>query len=263
MARTIALLTDFGVDDIYAGVVKGVINAVDSAINVMDISHSVRPHAVAHGAFLLYAAFEYFAPGTVFCVVVDPGVGSTRDAVAVKTGNYCFVGPDNGVLWPAARKDGIKQIVTLTNKDFFLEAVSATFHGRDIFAPVSAHIARGVPLSEMGMTKENLLSCALFDHEVSEKSACLKILHIDRFGNLVTNMRFDDIRFLQEGAYRIRINSRSAAGIFTTYAAAPENALFIIKGSSGFMEISVKNRSAADFLGAAVESGVSVTYEHA
>ncbi|PJF20688.1 MAG: hypothetical protein CUN56_14900, partial [Phototrophicales bacterium] len=144
MTKVVALLTDFGLEDIYVGVMKGVIASIAPDVQIVDITHSIRPQNVREGAFALMNSYHYFPPGTTFCVVVDPGVGSKRLPIAVKTADYQFIAPDNGVLsYTLSRIGADYEIVTLENPAYQRDHVSHTFHGRDIFSPAAAYIARG------------------------------------------------------------------------------------------------------------------------
>ncbi|MFX1449844.1 MAG: S-adenosyl-l-methionine hydroxide adenosyltransferase family protein, partial [Promethearchaeota archaeon] len=148
--RIITLLTDFGLEDPYVATMKGVILSICPTADIVDISHQIRKFNIREAAFKLAFIAQYFTPSTIHMVVIDPGVGSSRKSLVITTDNYIFIGPDNGVLYPAAEKDGIKNIIEIKNKDLFLKPVSNTFHGRDIFAPVAAHVANQFPLEKIG-----------------------------------------------------------------------------------------------------------------
>ena len=156
-AKIIALLTDFGQGE-YVGEVKGVIKAIAPASEIIDLSHGVQPYNPRHGAFLLLSSYSFFPKGTVFVCVVDPGVGTSRKPIAIKTKNHFFVGPDNGLLWPAAEHDGVMEARELSNKKYRLARVSNTFHGRDVFSPAGAHLANGINFQLFGkrITPEKL-----------------------------------------------------------------------------------------------------------
>ena len=197
MGRVVALLTDFGVESVYVGIMKGVILGIAPEAVVVDVSHGVGKFDVDEGAFLLYVSYRYFPRGTVFVGVVDPGVGSARRGIAIESRNYFFVGPDNGLLLPAAEEDGIVKVVSLENPEFFLKPISATFHGRDIFAPVAAWIARGVSLEVLGSTIDvrTLARPSLrigYRRRVGDFLE-LEVVHIDSFGNVVLGSRFEDV----------------------------------------------------------------------
>ena len=184
----IALLTDFGLKDSYVGVMKGVIATVNPRVTVIDLDHDVASHRIEEAAFLLATSYSYFPQNTVFCVVVDPGVGSSRKAIAIQTKNYYFVGPDNGVLWQAAERDGITKIVTLENKKYFRKPVSSTFHGRDIFAPIAAALTKGYRPAGFGREIKDFINPDFINPQVERGTIFGEILHIDSFGNLITNI---------------------------------------------------------------------------
>ena len=246
----VVLLTDFGLKDTYAGILKGVIASISPGTNVIDLSHEVLPQDILQGSFLLAASFSYFPRGSVFCVVVDPGVGSGRKGICIETKDYYFVGPDNGVLWKAASRNGISRIIHLTNPGYFLDSISCTFHGRDIFAPVAAHIAKGMDdLSLFGKLIKNCIEFEFPGIKENRDSLELCIIHIDRFGNLVLNLEYNDfVLFIQDKKFCLTIRDRKINKIFTNYAQAREKELFLIVSSSSYMEISLKNSSAAHAL---------------
>ncbi len=191
----IALLTDFG--DFYPGVMKGVIRKITES-EVIDITHIITPQNVLEGAFLLYHSYRYFPEGTVFVAVVDPGVGGDRRAVAVRTTNYWFVGPDNGLIYPAASDDGIKEIYLIKNSISEISgSISTTFHGRDIFAPAAALIKEGkIHERYFEKTESGLEALELFEFEVGGDEIRCLVPYIDRFGNAVTNIKKDVLKEL-------------------------------------------------------------------
>jgi S-adenosylmethionine hydrolase len=243
----VVLLTDFGEQDAYAGILKGVIATINPDARIIDLSHSIEPQNIRQAAFVLFCAYHYFPEHTVFCVVIDPGVGSDRKAISITTRSYTFVGPDNGVLWEAARADGIQQIISLDNKAYFLEQVSHTFHGRDIFAPVCAHITRG--MQDSGLLGPRLKTCTRYEFEqlpASGRVLKLSVLHIDRFGNIALNLsreRFE--KMTRSNGFAVTAGKKVITRYYPVYDAAPEGELFLIGGSHPFMEISLKNGSAA------------------
>ena len=243
----IVLLTDFGLKDAYAGILKGVVASISPQTNIMDLSHEVSPQDILQGSFLLVTSFSYFPKGSVFCVVVDPGVGSDRKAICIKTEDYYFVGPDNGVLWEAAKRNRIQGMIHLTNAGYFLNPVSGTFHGRDIFAPVAAHISKG--LNDIALLGKPLESCVKYEFPrigESRDSLELCVIHIDRFGNLILNIEHEPFnRFVQGREFSLAINGERISRVFSNYAQAGDRELFLIASSSSHMEISLKNSSAA------------------
>ncbi len=185
----ITLTTDFGLDDIYVGIMKGVILSINPACTIVDITHAVTPRDIAAGAFALESSCPYFPAGAIHMAIVDPGVGSGRRALVVETERSLFVGPDNGIFSFALSAPGLKAVYALTSTDYFLPDMSATFHGRDIFAPVAAHLSKGVQPEHMGRRIDDpvILPQAV---PVMRGAGILEgcIVHIDRFGNLITNI---------------------------------------------------------------------------
>ena len=242
----IVLLTDFGVTDAFVGVLKGVIARINQDYPVIDLSHGVAPQSIQQGAFVLATAYRYFPENSIFCVVVDPGVGSDRKKICIRTKNYIFVGPDNGVLWEAACQDGIVQIIQLDNDAYFLKPVSATFHGRDVFAPVCAHISSGLAdLSVLGPVVKHCQKYTFPEVSLKGKTHCLSILNVDRFGNITLNLkqaRFDSI--VKNRSFVLTIQGHEIIKFYATYAAAKEDELFLIGASNSYVEICMKNASA-------------------
>src|SRR3954464_4911709 len=189
MARpVIALLTDFGTRDHYAGTMKGVMLGICPDATLVDISHEVAAHDVLGGALELSAACRYFPPGTTFLVVVDPGVGSTRRGVAADTGEYRFVAPDNGVLTAVLDAHPAKRVVELTERKYARPTVSRTFEGRDRFAPAAAWLAKGIDLAALGRSAGSIHRLEIAQPAIRDDGIDGEVLRVDRFGNLVTNI---------------------------------------------------------------------------
>jgi S-adenosylmethionine hydrolase len=186
----LALLTDFGHGDGYVGIMKGVMLGIAPDAQLVDITHDVAPQNVASAAWILASSYHYFPRGTVFTCVVDPGVGSTRQPIALHAGHWFFVGPDNGLFSYALAEQPVHEAVLLSQAAYHLPQVSATFHGRDIFAPVSAHIAQGVALKELGpaLDPASLQRLAISPAQREGDRIVAQVLHIDHFGNLITTI---------------------------------------------------------------------------
>lgn len=241
----IALLTDFGTKDYYVGAIKGVILSINENANIIDISHEIEPQNVLSASFVLESCYKNFPLKTIFVAVVDPGVGSERKAVLVETENYSFIAPDNGLLSFVYENEKNFRVFELTNLEFIAENISHTFHGRDIFAPVAAHLSNGVEPASFGAEIKEVVKF----NEVSadrENAASFEanIVHIDRFGNLVTNLRKEN---LPEN-FAVEIDGKVIDKVCRFYAEAEENELIMIFGSSGRLEISAVNGSAAEIL---------------
>ncbi|UCC94654.1 MAG: SAM-dependent chlorinase/fluorinase [Candidatus Omnitrophota bacterium] len=257
--KVVALLTDFGLQDNYVGVMKGVILKINPAVQIIDISHSVASHNITEAAFLLASSFSYFPQETVFLVVVDPGVGSIRQPVAIQTKNYYFVGPDNGSLSLAARKDGIKKVTVLKNKKYFLKNISSTFHGRDIFAPCAAHISKGISLSSLGTSTQKIKNLHLPSPVVKEGKLIGTILYKDKFGNLLTNITKSQFHtFLGKGNFSAVLKAKKIRKICSFYSQAKKDEPFFIEASTPFLEISLKNGSASEYF--TVKKGQKPTF---
>jgi S-adenosylmethionine hydrolase len=188
-SRIITLLTDFGLKDPFAGIMKGVIYRINPDAVLVDITHDVRPHDILEAALVLWSAYRYFPRGTIHLVVVDPGVGSRRRPVLAETADYCFVAPDNGVLSKVYSDPDFKRVVEITLTEFFLEEVSRTFHGRDIFAPVASWLSKGKEVSAFGREIDDFVKIAIPEPEILDSHRIKgEIIYVDRFGNLVSNI---------------------------------------------------------------------------
>jgi S-adenosylmethionine hydrolase len=273
----IAILTDFGARDAYVGVMKGVMLGIAPAAQLVDLTHEIAPQQVREGAWLLANAIRYFPPGTIFLVVVDPGVGSERRAVAAAAGGYRFVGPDNGLLWPALSAFSAWRAVTLANPAYRLESVSSTFHGRDVFAPAAAHLAQGVPLEALGPAVDDLARLPAPRLEVAEQTMRGEVMRVDHFGNVETSigpLRWRDDatlewaapapRTLEAGRARVRLPASAVQplpGVRRTYSAVGEGQLLALIGSAGFLEVGCNGGSAAERTGARPGDPIELTWE--
>ena len=249
----ITLLTDFGTQDYFVGAVKGVIATHNPQAHVIDITHDIPPHDIDAAAFTLLACYQTFPKGTVHLAVVDPGVGSSRRAIIVSAGTYLFVGPDNGIFSYIYETVSAFKVYQITNEYYFRLPVSSTFHGRDIFAPVAAALSDGVRPSSFGCeindpTRLRPLTISDNGGELVEG----RVIHIDRFGNCITNLTRQNLRPGDEKTSSLLINDQRIT-TFQDHFSVKEGRkkqLFAIWGSAGFLEIAAKNRSAAKILGA-------------
>jgi S-adenosylmethionine hydrolase len=254
--RIITLLTDFGTHDTFVGVMKGVILGIAPAVRIVDLTHAVPAQDVHAAAYHLATAVPYFPEATIHVAVVDPGVGSERHALAVETPRAVFVAPDNGVLSRALDLAPPRRIVRIENTEFMLPRVSTTFHGRDIFAPAAAHLAAGVPLSELGPEIADLVLLSPDAPRVAKDRRIRgRVQHIDRFGNLVTNI---PAGVLPPGPCRITAGAAAVDGLSPSYAAAGRGSTVALVGSHGFLEIAVRDGSAAKTLDVHIGDGVNV-----
>lgn len=242
----IVLLTDFGVSE-YAGVMRGVIYSICPDATVVDLTHSIPSQSIREGAWILFKSYKYFPQGTVFVSVIDPGVGTARDAVIVVTNNYIHIGPDNGLLYPAASDDGIERVYRI----LIDEGVSNTFHGRDVFAKAAAYHEAGI-LDVMSTEPKPGLDQALVFHQEGRVG---EVVRIDKFGNIITN-----IPPLEKSRYQVSIrNEKRELPFFETYEYGSEGGIFLVVGSYETLEIASKNRPATDFL--ALEIGERIKIE--
>ncbi|MGD9014564.1 MAG: SAM-dependent chlorinase/fluorinase [Candidatus Omnitrophota bacterium] len=245
----ITLLTDFGLGDNFAGVIKGVILRINPKVEIIDISHNINPGDIFQAAFLLKSSYHYFPPGTIHLVVVDPGVGSKRKAIIAKSKNYYFIGPDNGVLSLAleAEEKVINQ-VCINNQRFFLRPVSSTFHGRDIFAPVAAYLSRGMNIAGFGTPQKGYQRLMFPSVRIKGNTLQGEIIYIDRFGNLISNIKQADfIRFVGRRNFRISLKHKLFDQLSRSYLAVKKNKPLAIFGSFGNLEISVSLGNARDY----------------
>jgi len=243
----VSFLTDYGLDDPYVGEVKAKMLSVCREIRVVDITHSVEPQNVLHGAFLLYLSYRFFPEGTVHLAVVDPGVGTERRGVVIATRRYWFVGPDNGLLYPAANEDGIVGCYEI-ELEGYRRYGGETFHGRDVFGPVAAELACGMRPRMREVDPETLVKLELGKAEVTESRVKTKVLHVDRFGNCITNLGSEDVPpWLRTGRqFRVRVGGRELRARFLrAYAEAEPGELLLTLGGTGFLEVSVNRGSAA------------------
>ncbi len=244
-APVIALLTDFGLQDTYVGVMKGVILGIAPDVRVVDLTHGIPPQDVRAAAYNLFVSYRYFPAGTLFCCVVDPGVGSERRAVAVRAGAYTFVAPDNGLLTPVLEREPVEMAVVLENAAYHLPNVSATFHGRDIFAPVAAHLAQGVTLETLGppVTPEELVRLSWPQPRRTPDGWEASIVYADRFGNLITNLPGEwlDPPLVQ---WQVEVGPVTIAGVRRTFADVGLGEPVAYVGSSGYLELAVRQGDA-------------------
>jgi hypothetical protein len=257
----ITLTTDFGSSDHYGGVVKGVILGIDPQAVIVDLTQQVARHEVSSAAFLLLAAHRYFPYGTIHLVVVDPGVGSQRRLLAAKSGGYFYVAPDNGVISYLLDLDQHCELRWLDNLDYRLPRVGDTFHGRDILAPAAAYLSSGIPLDQLGgpAAASDLVRLPPITPDISGDSIIGRILYIDQFGNLTTNISLAD---LWGGAFEditIETGPIKLHGLVRAYAEVEPGAMLAIGGSSGFLEIA-RNMGRADTIpGLSINATVRVS----
>jgi S-adenosylmethionine hydrolase len=260
----IALLTDFGNRDPYVGAMKGAILVACPEATLVDVLHEVPAHDVEAGARALEAVYRHFPTGTVFVAVVDPGVGSGRRPVAVGAGEWLFVGPDNGIFTPVLEMYPTARVHLLANPLLWRETRSPVFHGRDLFGPAAGRLAGGLPLEEVGPALDDPVRLPRPDKSRRDDGWQGAVTHVDRFGNLITNIAEEDLEMLRGGSPSTLVVDVGGQGIplVRTYSDVPEGRLCALVGSTGRLEVAANRRSAAELLGASVGTPVVVTRPH-
>ena len=248
--RLITLTTDFGLQDEYVGLMKGVIHSINPGIPVIDLTHYIPPQDVEWAAYMIYYSFNYFPEGSIHVIVVDPGVGGSRPVKLLKLAGHYFLFPDNGVMTRLVRLQEPEELWTISNSDYFLPEISNTFHGRDIFAPVAAHLSNGVHPGRLGEASDELKTLSLPRPQVKANEITGHIIHIDRFGNLITDIeqRMVDKLSVSYDSPAIHLSRETLSGIRKSYNEVREGKVLAIFGSKGLLEISVNKGSAANVL---------------
>ena len=255
----ITLITDFGISDHFVGVMKGVILSIQPAAQVIDISHGVLPYDIPDGAFTIAQAYRYFPKKTIHVVVVDPGVGSTRRPLLAEMAGQYFIAPDNGVLSMVFAREE-RKVRHITSERYFLQPISRTFHGRDLFSPVAAHLAAGVTPAKFGKRIEDYLHADFDQPRPAGKHAWIgAILKTDHFGNLVTNLHIDQFPAIRTHAFAVRAGTQVITRLALTFSDCDPGELFVVVGSSGYLEVAASQASAAETLGCGPGSPVGLT----
>ena len=271
MGAVITLTTDFGLKDAYVAAMKGVILGISPEARLVDICHTIKPQQIPQAAFVLSTVYEFFPQRTIHLVVVDPGVGTERRAIILRTPQADFIAPDNGVLSYILQQSLTKpadlsrqqvklepglEAVAITNPEFWRSPVSPTFHGRDILASVAAHLSSGKPLTDFGEVTSSLAVLPLpHPYLAADGTLVGHILHIDSFGNLITDIKREDLPEAGQ-PISIKVGNKPIAGLSKTYAEGED--LVALIGSSGHLEVALKNGSAAAFLNAEVGDEVKI-----
>ncbi|MCL4458254.1 MAG: SAM-dependent chlorinase/fluorinase [Nitrospirae bacterium] len=245
--KIITLTTDFGYKDPFVGEMKGVILSINPSANIIDITHGIEPYNIEEAAFAAGSSYRYFPDGTVHIAVVDPGVGSERRAIIVEADGHYFVGPDNGIFsYVLARALEVK-VINITEEKYMLSKTSATFQGRDVFAPAAAWLSGGIELGKFGSKIDDYRKFEIPAPEVKKDSILGEVIYIDRFGNVITNIRKDDIFRLGEESgeqYYAEIKGKAVRSV-RHYSQAVDKSLHCLINSSGHMEIFVNTASAS------------------
>lgn len=256
----ITLTTDFGLSDHYVGTMKGVILGIAPSAQIVDISHEVAPFEILDGAYTIAQAYPHFPKGTVHVVVVDPGVGTARRPILAEAAGQFFIAPDNGVLTMMYERDKHK-VRAITNERFFLPAPSRTFHGRDIFAPSAAWLARGRRPAEFGKIIPDYVQLAILKPQrMGKRIWSGTVLKTDRFGNLITNLHVDEFGDIRKRPFELSVGLRRVGRLCSTYAEAAPDEFFAIVGSSGYIEVSLNQGSASRQMGCGAGAPVELTF---
>jgi S-adenosyl-L-methionine hydrolase (adenosine-forming) len=238
----IALLTDFGTSDGHVAAMKAVIQSICPKPTIIDISHGIAPQRIAEARFILWSVYRYFPPKTIFVCVVDPGVGTKRKIIAVKTQKHMFLAPDNGLLDLVLTGSEVKKAIVIKDQKYFLKDISNTFHGRDIFSPAAAHLAKGIKITSLGPSISLKKPKDIFIPVSNKGDYNGTVIYSDRFGNLITNFQTKKIRQAE-----LKIKEK-VVYLHNTYGDVNEGELLALTGSSGLIEIAVRNGSAKEKL---------------
>ena len=256
--KIITLITDFGDKSGYVGVMKGVILSTNPDCRIVDITHQISPQDREEAAFVLKNAYAFFPPETIHLVVVDPGVGSERKPILIESGTHRFVGPDNGVLSFAFLMEGFKKVWEITNTRYFLPRVSSTFHGRDIFAPVAAHLSLGISAHDLGEELKHCVRLEALEPEIRKGVIKARVVYTDHFGNVISNISYTLFNaMVADKPFRITIGETVIETISPSYASAREGEIIALFGSSQQLEIAVRNGNCQKTL--QVEKGAEIS----
>lgn len=249
--KTITFTTDFGISSNYPAQMKAVVLSIAPNTRLVDITHNITKHNIIEGAYVLQTAIPYFPKGTIHIGVVDPGVGSLRRGIVIVTKTQILIGPDNGLLIPSAKKLAPFQAYEIKNKNFMLKKISNTFHGRDIFAPVAANILNGVLFDEIGQIIYDYIDLKLEHINITKKFVTGKILYIDDFGNIITNIQTNILlKYLEKNKKLMVFIGKNIKKIpfVKTYSDVKKGCLLITNSSSGFLEVSANQNKASEML---------------
>jgi len=261
LPNLITLTTDFGLQDAYVGQIKGAILRHNIKAVIIDLTHAIKPHDILGAAVVIRSSYHYFPKGSVHMVVVDPGVGSQRKILAMMTDNHVFIAPDNGTLTFLLRKKKIQALHRVANRSLFPSEISATFHGRDIMAPVAAALAGGMNISEVGpaISTGGCIQIEIPKTQLDENGITGRVIHIDRFGNIQTTITAGDLSLYQPSSFNgIFIRSRKIKAISSTYSDTAAGELVALIDSSGLLEIAVNRGNAAAEIKCSIGDPVTV-----
>lgn len=255
----ITLTTDFGTKDGYVGAVKGVIKRINPEAEVVDVTHEVEPFDLLEAAFALMNSYVYFPKGSIHLVVVDPGVGSQRQPLLIESEDFFFVGPDNGLFSLVYDNERIKEIIILSNRKYFLAELSSTFHARDIFAPVAAYLSLRVDANEFGSSAKECIKFTIPQPKQTRQGLVGEIIHVDKFGNLVTNVGAELLR--NKRVAGITMGRRQIKRVAQSYFDIPREKVGAVVGSSGFLEIAANQQSAQQITKSKIGASIRVAFQ--
>lgn len=248
----ISILTDFTSSDGFIGSMKGVILQINPNARIVDLAHEITNFSIREGAFILKTNYRYFPEETVFCVVIDPGVGTNRRTIAVKTEHYYFVGPDNGIFYPIVQEESLEAIRILSNEKYFRSDVSHTFHGRDIFAPVSSHLSKNpniFPSLGPELSKTTMVELRLDTFNIEKRKIEGEMIMEDGYGNLITNIPAKKFWGRKNETYTIQTeNETITARYVSTFSEGRENEPILLEENHGYLQLSMKEASACEML---------------
>ncbi len=259
-SKIITLITDFGLKDEYVGLMKGVMLDINPKLRIVDISHYVSPQDIIWASYLSYYSYKYFPKGSIHLAIVDPGVGSNRGIICIKVDGYIFICPDNGIITKVIEHKRPNEIHEVKNKEYFLKNTSNTFHGRDIFAPIAAHLSLGANCKDLGPKIKDVKKINLPRPKQSVKAIEGEVIHIDRFGNIITNIEENMIDKLKANSefVTVKIKNKKIKGISNSYQDVRKGQFLAIIGSRGLLEISANNKNIADILSIQAKKKVRV-----
>lgn len=257
--QIITFTTDFGTKDGYVGAVKGVIKRINPQVEIVDVTHDIEPFDILSGAFVLNHFYRYFPKNTIHLVVVDPGVGSKRQPLLIRIEDFFFVGPDNGIFSLIYQNERITEMIVLSNKKYFLAELSSTFHARDIFAPVAGYLSLGIDVKEFGSTAKECRRLLFPQPSATRKSIMGEIIHIDNFGNLITNIGAKLVE--NKTMAKIIVGKREISRLAQSYFDILKREVGAVIGSSGFLEIAINQGDASKVLKSKIGSPVKVVFK--
>jgi S-adenosylmethionine hydrolase len=258
---TIALLTDFGNQDSYVAEVKAVILSINSNVNIIDITHRIEPQNILHGALMLKRSVAFFPRHTIFVCVVDPEVGSERKIIYIDAQDYCFIAPDNGLLWMTVNDQDVRKVITLANYNYFLSRIPSTFEGRDKMAPVAAYASLGIESTQFGPTQSGIEKLEMPEPLRERDLLVGEIIYFDYFGNAITNISFENLMENEAVSLpRVVHNSNEIGPIVSTFSEAVNGSPLAYFGSSGYLELAVNNGNFQRAMNAGPGDKVLVNY---